>query len=292
MIYGFYNSGTSLMKITKETLIARKKNKTKITMLTGYDFPTARLLDQCGIDVQLIGDSVGTNMLGYSDVSQVTVADMLHHLKAVARGVQKSFILCDMPFGSFETRKLALKNARLFCNNGADGVKIESEKNAMDKIRYVASHGITVCTHIGYTPQTPGLSLSVQGKDVERAKELVALAQESERAGAFMIVLELIPEKLAKLITGIISIPTIGIGAGRYCDGQVQVILDILGLSEKLFRHAKKYTDAAEIYADAVTAYINDVRNGFFPTEKNISSIPDEVLRQISDLFDENRILH
>lgn len=271
------------MKITKEILLARKNSATKITMLTSYDFPTARILDRCGIDVQLIGDSVGTNMLGYPDVSMVTVTDMLHHLKAVARGAQKSFILCDMPFGSFNTREMALENARLFCSEGADGVKIESEKNALDKIEHVVSHGIGVCAHIGYTPQTPGLSASVQGKDVARASELVSLAKECERAGAFMIVLELIPEQLARLITQAVTIPTIGIGAGRYCDGQVQVILDILGLSEKTFRHAKKYLNAADLFTDTISTFINEVHHGYFPTEKNISSIPDTVINQLSE---------
>ncbi len=278
------------MKITKEILLARKRNNIKIAMLTSYDFPTARVLDRSGVDVQLIGDSVGTNILGYPDVSKVTVADMLHHLKAVARGTQESFLLCDMPFGSFETREQALENARLFCTNGADGVKIESEKSALDKIRFVASHDIPVCAHIGYTPQTPGLSVSVQGKNIERAQELVSCARESEDAGAFMIVLELIPERLARFITESLTIPTIGIGAGRYCDGQVQVILDILGLSEKQYRHAKKYADAAEIYADAVTSYIRDVQNGYFPTEKNIADIPDEVMQHISELCTGNGV--
>ncbi len=188
-----------------------------------------------------------------------------------------------MPFGSYESPQQALENARLLCTHGADGVKIESEKNALDKIYYVASHDIPVCAHIGYTPQTPGLAVSVQGKDIERALELVSLAKECEQAGACMIVLELIPERLAKLITRTISIPTIGIGAGRYCDGQVQVILDVLGLSERIFRHAKKYTNAAEMYADAVTAYISDVQNGYFPTEKNISPISDDVINQVAE---------
>ncbi len=272
-----------IMKITKDSLLNRKNSGTKITMLTSYDYPTARLLDHCGVDVQLIGDSVGTNMLGYTDVSMVSVADILHHIKAVARGVKNSFILGDMPFGSCDTQKQALENAHLFCNNGADGVKIESEKSALDKIEHVASNGIAVCAHIGYTPQTPGLSASVQGKDTERAKELVTLAQECERAGAFMIVLELIPEKLARLITHSLTIPTIGIGAGRFCDGQVQVILDILGYSEKTFRHAKKYANGAEMFSDAVSSYISDVQNGYFPTEKNIASIPQNVITTISD---------
>ncbi len=271
------------MKLSKGDLVARKHSNTKIVILTSYDFPTARLLDKCGIDVQLVGDSVGTNILGYTDISQVTVSDMLHHTKAVARGTKTSFVLSDMPFGSFTTREQALENARLICNEGADGVKIESENNSLDKISHVASQGIPVCAHIGYTPQTPGLTASVQGKDIKRATELVTLARECEQAGAFMIVLELIPEKLAQLITRTISIPTIGIGAGRYCDGQVQVVLDLLGLSEKTLRHAKKYTNASELYSDAITSYISDVQNGHFPTEKNISLIPEDVINQVTD---------
>ena len=277
------------MKLTKDDLILRKKTGPKITMLTSYDFPTARLLERCGIDVQLIGDSVGTNMLGYTDVSMVTVADIVHHLKAVSRGAKNSFVLGDMPFGSFKTTRLAVENAQILIEEGADGVKIETEKDSIDKILHVASKGIPVCAHIGYTPQTPGLTASVQGKDIERATELITLAQKSEEAGAFMIVLELIPEKLSKLITETISIPTIGIGAGRYCDGQVQVILDILGVSENIFRHAKKYTDGSQIFSDVITNYISDVQNGYFPTEKNSSTIPEEIIMQVSSKSEKNK---
>ena len=279
------------MKLTKDDLILRKKTGPKITMLTSYDFPTALLLDRCGIDVQLIGDSVGTNMLGYADVSMVTVADIVHHLKAVSRGAKSSFVLGDMPFGSFKTKELAFENAQLFMKEGADGVKIETEKDSIDKILHVASNGIPVCAHIGFTPQTPGLTASVQGKDIERATELLTLAKESEKAGAFMIVLELIPEKLSKLITETISIPTIGIGAGRYCDGQVQVILDILGFSENIFRHAKKYTNASQIFSDVITNYISDVQNGYFPTEKNSSTIPEAIIKQVSTQLEKNKTL-
>jgi 3-methyl-2-oxobutanoate hydroxymethyltransferase len=277
------------MKRTKDDLILRKKTGPKITMLTSYDYPTARLLDRCGIDVQLIGDSVGTNMLGYPDVSMVTVADIVHHLKAVARGAKNSFVLGDMPFGSFKTKELALKNAQIFMDEGADGVKIETEKDSIEKIFSVASTGIPVCAHIGYTPQTPGLTASAQGKDIGRATELLSLAKASEEAGAFMIVFELIPEKLSKLITEAIAIPTIGIGAGRYCDGQVQVILDIFGFSEKIFRHAKKYADASQLFSDVITNYISDVQNGYFPTEKNSSTIPEEIIAQVSSQLDSDR---
>ena len=277
------------MKLTKDDLVLRKKAGPKITMLTSYDYPTALLLDRCGIDVQLIGDSVGTNMLGYTDVSMVTVSDIVHHLKAVARGAKNSFVLGDMPFGSLKTKELALENARTLMDEGADGVKIETEKDSIEKIFRVASTEIPVCAHIGYTPQTPGLAASVQGKDIERATELLTLAKASEEAGAFMIVLELIPEKLSKLITETLSIPTIGIGAGRYCDGQVQVILDIFGFSEKIFRHAKKYTDASQLFSDVITNYISDVQNGYFPTEKNSSTIPEEIIEQVSSQLDNDR---
>lgn len=276
------------MKISRDELVSRKKSGKKISMLTSYDYPTARLLDQCGIDVQLIGDSVGTNVLGYTEVSMVTVNDMLHHLKAVVRGVKKSFILCDMPYCAVKTKEDTVENAKLYIDAGADAVKIESERCAVEKISHVVSKGINVCAHIGYTPQTPGLKASIQGKDIQRATELVTLARQCEEAGAFMIVLELIPERLAKVITQEITIPTIGIGAGRFCDGQVQVILDLLGMSEKVFHHVNTYAKISELYTDAVTSYISDVQSGYFPTEKNISSLPDEVIDHITDWIKNN----
>jgi 3-methyl-2-oxobutanoate hydroxymethyltransferase len=277
------------MKVTLDDLISRKNSDKKISMLTSYDYPTARLLDQCGVDVQLIGDSVGTNVLGYTDVSMVTVPDILHHLKAVVRGAKKSFILCDMPFCAVKTKEDTLENAQRFADAGAEAVKIESERCAIEKISNVVSKGIPVCAHIGYTPQTPGLKASIQGKDIERATELVNLAKQCVEAGAFMIVLELIPERLAKVITREIAIPTIGIGAGRYCDGQVQVILDLLGMSERVFRHVNKYANISELYTDAVSSYINDVQNGYFPTEKNISTLPDDVINHIVNWIKESK---
>lgn len=276
------------MKLTKDEILQRK-NKIKIAMLTSYDYPTACLLDRCSIDIQLVGDSVGTNVLGYPDVSSVTMADMLHHLKAVARGAKHSFILCDMPFESCRTREDALANAHILCHAGADGVKIESEKCAIDKIAYVASAGIAVCAHIGYTPQTPGLSPSIQGKNLPRAIELIQLAWKCQRAGAFMIVLELIPEDLAKLITQSLEIPTIGIGAGRFCDGQVQVILDILGISQMPLRHVKTYSDASRTFSDAVKSYISEVRDTSFPTEKQIVSMPQNIIDQVKEWMLSNK---
>lgn len=272
------------MKLTKELLQSRKHNRQKITMLTCYDFPTAKILDQCSVDVQLIGDSVGTNVLGYTKISDVTMADMLHHLKAVVRGAGDSFILCDMPFGSYDTTNTAIENAKKLIDAGANGVKLESEECAIDKIISITQKGIDVCAHIGYTPQTPGLKPSVQGKDTKRAKELLSLAIKSEKAGAFMIVLELIPEQLSKLITNELSIPTIGIGAGRFCDGQVQVILDIMGLNDIQLRHVKKFSQLSDNYKTAINAYVNDVQNGRFPTKDNISKLPDTVLEEVAKM--------
>jgi 3-methyl-2-oxobutanoate hydroxymethyltransferase len=271
------------MKIDIRDLQSRKKRTDKIVMLTSYDYPSAVMEDELGIDIQLVGDSVGTNMLGYKDVSEVTVTDIAHHVRAVARGAQRSFVLCDMPYKSFETCDSALQNARFFMDNGANGLKIEGEEEAMNQIRHVASHGIPVCAHIGYTPQTDGIKATVQGKDFERARGLISIALSLEKAGASMIVLELIPEGLATVITELLSIPTIGIGAGRFCDGQVQVVNDILGLTPRVFRHAKAYANLRDIFRSAVGAYIEDVKTGGFPTEKNASSLPADVLEQVQE---------
>jgi 3-methyl-2-oxobutanoate hydroxymethyltransferase len=269
------------MKITENELRSRKSGGPKIVMCTCYDFPTACLEDECGVDVQLIGDSVGTNVLGCADVSEVTVADMIHHVKAVGRGARRSFVICDMPFNSFQTPSQALDTARRFIEAGADGIKMEGEEEALEQVRHVASSHIPVCAHIGYTPQTDGIKATVQGKDLARAQELITIARKLEKAGAFMIVLELIPQQLAAAITAGIGIPTIGIGAGKFCDGQVQVIHDIAGMSRRIFRHAKAYADLGQEYERLLKAYIDDVRSGSFPTEKNAAQLPDAILRDI-----------
>ncbi len=278
-------SGEPLMKISIESLIARKKRGPKIVMLTSYDFPTAQIEESCGVDVQLVGDSVGTNILGYPDVSHVTVADMAHHVAAVSRGAGRSFVLCDMPYHSFETPSQALETARRLTEAGADGVKMEGE-NVLDQIGAVANAGIAVCAHIGYTPQTKSRA-AVQGKDFARARELLQKAAAIDSAGASMLVLELIPERLAGEITRLISIPTIGIGAGRLCDGQVQVILDILGMSERTFRHAKAYQALSGQMKQAVSEYAAEVRASQFPGDDHVSRLPDETFQRICGFIDE-----
>jgi 3-methyl-2-oxobutanoate hydroxymethyltransferase len=280
LLLSFHNQGDT-MKLAIKDITEKKRSAQKITMLTSYDFPTARFEEQCGVDILLVGDSVGTNMLGYESVTAVTIADMVHHVKAVAAGAQRSFVLCDMPFRSFDTEESALTNARLFIAAGADGVKMEGETAVLPSIRRVAHAGIPVCGHIGYTPQTSGVRAAVQGKDFNRAIELLTIARQIEEAGASLLVLELIPEELAGFITQEISIPTIGIGAGAQCDGQVQVINDILGLSTRTFRHAKAYDNLAIRYNAAISAYINEVKQSVFPTAKNASSLAEDIRSEI-----------
>lgn len=257
-----------------------KQQGKKIVMLTAYDYPTAVFQDRAGVDIILVGDSVGRNMLGYASELDVTMDDMLHHVRAVARGAKNSHVMADMPYKSFDTPELALENARQFLDAGAHSVKIEGEHGMVDLIGQVVGAGIEVCAHIGYTPQTSGKA-AVQGKDVDRAKELIDAARQLDGAGAGMVVFELIPELLAKEITRLVNMPTIGIGAGRYCDGQVQVYCDILGLPERVFRHAKAYDNLGKRYQEVFAAYVEEVTAGRFPTSENSSAFPEDVAAEI-----------
>lgn len=268
--------------MTARQLGNRKVSHSKIVMLTCYDYPTARRLDTSGVDVLLVGDSVGTNVLGYSTVKEVTMEDMVHHCAAVSRGTQNAFILCDMPFGSFADKNNALENARRLMAAGADGIKIEGEGEVAAIIAHVAAHEIPVCAHIGYTPQKGGPA-RVQGKDLARGKELVDAALAVQEAGAFMLVLELITGQIAREITSLVSIPTIGIGAGADCDGQVQVVLDVLGLSERTFRHARAFADCGTQVCRAAEDYVTQVRQGRFPTSEQVTRMDEELARRITE---------
>jgi 3-methyl-2-oxobutanoate hydroxymethyltransferase len=266
------------MKLTPQDLLGKKRAGEKIVMLTAYDFPTARIEDECGVDVLLVGDSVGTNMLGYQSVREVTMDDMLHHVAAVSRGAGRAMVLGDMPFRSFDSVELALANARRMVAAGASGVKMEGERAVLPQVRAITAAGIPVCGHIGYTPQTKGEKATLQGRDEERACELLQVACEVEGAGASLMVLELVPEELGRLISRRLAIPTIGIGAGRFCDGQVQVVLDTVGFSVKVYRHARAFGTLGEGYRAAVAAYAAEVRAGAFPAEEHARQMPDEVL--------------
>ena len=248
---------------------AKKRAQRKITMLTGYDYPTACMEDQAGIDIILVGDSVGTNVLGYASEREVTMEDMVHHLKAVRRGVVQAHLLVDLPYQSYQTPQQALINATTLLDQGADGVKLEGGIEQVETIRRLTAHGISVCGHIGFTPQTlhqPGRKARVQGRSSSQAIALLESAIAVEQAGAQLLVLELIPEPLGKAITEALRIPTIGIGAGRFCDGQVLIIHDLLGLTPFRLRFVKRYQQYRERTLQAIAAYKHDVEAGDFPS--------------------------
>ncbi len=248
---------------------ARKQAQQKITMLTGYDYPTACIEDQAGIDIILVGDSVGTNVLGYASEREVTMEDMVHHLKAVRRGVVQAYLLADLPYQSYETPPQAVANATTLLNHGADAVKLEGGIEQVETIRRLTAQGITVCGHIGFTPQTlnqPGRKARIQGRSSSQAIALLESAIAVEQAGAQLLVLELIPEPLGKAITDRLRIPTIGIGAGRFCDGQVLIIHDLLGLTPFQLRFVKRYQQYRELTLQAIAQYKHDVEQGVFPS--------------------------
>ncbi len=272
------------MRKTPELIRTKKSTGEKIVMLTCYDALMASIIDGAGIDVLLVGDSVGTNILGYESVRDVTMDHMIHHVGAVARKVTQAMVLADMPFGSCPDPDTAIRHARILMDAGADAVKIEGELESADLIHSVVRSGIPVCGHIGYTPQSIGPKASVQGKDVARATILIESARSLQKAGVFMLVLELMPEELSREVTHLVSVPTIGIGAGRYCDGQVQVITDVLGLSARTYRHSRAYCQARALVENAARAYAEEVRHGRFPGQENTTSVPEHVVREALSL--------
>ena len=216
----------------------KKRSGVPITMLTAYDYPTALAQDAAGLDVILVGDSVGTNVLGYQSEREVTLADIVHHTKAVRRGTRRAYVLSDLPFATYDTPDQALASARELVASGADGVKLEGA--LPDIVAPLVEAGIEVCGHLGLQPQTQ-TEKRVQGRTAEAARRLLAESLTVEQAGATMLVLELVPEEVAAAITRRLAIPTIGIGAGRHVDGQVLVVPDVLGITEREFRHNRRY---------------------------------------------------
>jgi 3-methyl-2-oxobutanoate hydroxymethyltransferase len=257
-------------KVTISDMHGKKEWAQKISVMTAYDFSTAGLVDQAGIDVILVGDSLGMVVLGYDSTVPVTMDEMLHHCKAASRGVKSSFIIADMPFMSYHVSPAqAVENAGRFLKEAAcDCVKIEGGSDMAPTVRAIVRAGIPVCAHIGLTPQTATMlsGFKVQGKDEESAKNLVKSAKDLEDAGAFMIVMECIPDLLAKEITEALKIPTIGIGAGKDCDGQVLVYHDLVGLFEKFTpKFVKQYVNLAPQIKEALVSFKEDVENGTFP---------------------------
>ncbi len=249
--------------------MAQKRAHEPIVMVTCYDFPTAQMEDAAGIDIILVGDSVGTNMLGYAAETEVTMEDMLHHLKAVRRGVQEAYLLVDLPYRSYDTPQLAVENARRLVAHGADGVKLEGGVEQVEVVRALVAEDIGVCGHIGFTPQTLGTKGRVQGRSLEQGKALLRSARALEQAGVSLLVLELVSEPVSELITQQLQIPTIGIGSGRFCDGQVLVILDLLGISTVERKLVKRYEHLRERCMQALMQYKQEVQQRLFPTEAN-----------------------
>ena len=274
------------MKNTVSIFKAAKEKGEKLTMLTAYDYTTAKLVDKAGIDTILVGDSLGMVMLGYEDTISVTMEDMISHTAAVARGAKRAFIVADMPFMSYQTSVYdAVYNAgRLMKEGRADAVKLEGGAKFSEHVRAITDASIPVIGHIGLTPQSVNAfgGFKVQGKSLDAARALIRDAQALEEAGAVAVVLECIPSKLAELVTASINIPTIGIGAGAGCDGQVLVYQDMLGMYEGLApKFAKRFEEVGALMVKAFKEYNEEVKSGAFPSEEHGYKIDEGIIEQL-----------
>ena len=274
------------MKNTVLTFQQAKENGEKLTMLTAYDYSTAKLIDEAGVNSILVGDSLGNVILGYEDTISVTMEDMIHHSAAVARGAKNALVVIDMPFMSYQTSVYdALVNAgRLMKEGRGDAVKLEGGVEVCPQIKAIVDAGIPVCAHIGLTPQSINAfgGFKVQGKSEAAAKKLLEDAKAVEEAGAFAVVIEGVPAKIAALITEQLHIPTIGIGAGKDCDGQVLVYQDMLGMfSDFTPKFVKRYANIGEVMKEAFQNYIKEVQDGVFPAEENTYKVDDSVIEKL-----------
>ena len=273
-------------KITIAGLQQKKKTGQKITMMTAYDYPTACLVDQAGIDTILVGDSLGMVVLGHKSTVPVSMDEMIHHCKAVSRGTTCAFIIGDMPFMSYQVSiEKAVENAgRLIKEAGCECVKLEGGSEMAKVVEAIVNAGIPVCAHIGLTPQTATKlsGFKVQGKDAEGARKLIKSAIDLESAGAFMIVMECIPDLLASKITKELTIPTIGIGAGKECDGQVLVYHDLVGLFERFTpKFVKRYINLSPKIKEALIQFKEEVETGTFPGPEHSFAMEEEEARKI-----------
>jgi len=274
------------MRVSITQIREMKQKGERIAMLTAYDYATAKLIDGAGIPLILVGDSLGMVVLGYESTIPVTMDEMIHHTKAVVRGTTRALIVGDMPFMTYQVSvDDALRNAARFIQEGgAQAVKLEGGESMAETVKRIVSSGIPVMGHIGLTPQSIHQlgGFKVMGKTLEAAIRLMNDAKALDEAGVFAIVLECVPEPLSKLITEKASVPTIGIGAGKYCDGQVQVISDLLGLyTDFVPKHAKQYARLFEIIESATADYISEVQTGAFPTEKQSYAMDKSVLAEL-----------
>ena len=274
------------MKNTVNTLLQQKKKKKKITMLTCYDYSTAKLMEEAGVNTILVGDSLGNTILGYEDTIQVTMEDMIHHCAAVSRGIKNILLVCDMPFMSYQTSVYdAVVNAgRLMKEGHANMVKLEGGVEVAPQIEAIVKASIPVCAHIGLTPQSINAfgGFKIQGKTETAARKLIEDAKAVQKAGATMVVLEGVPAKLATKITEMLDIPTIGIGAGAGCDGQVLVYQDMLGMfSDYVPKFVRQFANVGEVMKNAFKEYIEEVQNGNFPAEEHTYKIDDDIIEKL-----------
>ena len=274
------------MKNTVTTFQQMKEKGEKISMLTAYDYSTAKLVDEAGVNSILVGDSLGNVMLGYEDTIAVTVEDMIHHGRAVAKGAKNALVVVDMPFMSYQTSVYdAVVNAgRIMKETHCGAVKLEGGAVVCPQIKAIVDASIPVCAHLGLTPQSINAfgGFKVQGKTVEAAQKLIGDAKAVEAAGAFAVVLECVPAKLAKLVSEAVSIPTIGIGAGNGCDGQVLVYADMLAMfSDFCPKFVRKFANVGEIMSQAFKDYDAAVKDGSFPAEEHTYKIDDEVIEKL-----------
>ena len=273
-------------KVSAPSLRASKQRGERLVCLTAYDYPTARIVDEAGIDIILVGDSLGNVVLGYGNTVPVTLDEILIHLKAVRRAVQRALLVADMPYGTFHTGDDdAVRNAlRLVKEGGAEAIKLEGGHKRVPLVKRLVDEEISVMGHIGLTPQSINQlgAYRVQGKTPKAAQQLIDDAKAMEDAGAFAVVLEVVPREIAQMITESISIPTIGIGAGVHCDIQVLVLHDMLGLGfGKQARFVRPYANLREVMTDAVTRYADDVRNGTYPSEAESYALPAETAAEM-----------
>lgn len=278
--------GITMQKITTAVLREMKDRKEKIAMLTAYDYPTARMVDEAGIDAILVGDSLGNVILGYRDTLAVTMDEIVHHTKAVARGTKHALVIGDMPFLSYQaSTEDAIRNAgRLIKEGRAEAVKVEGGRSVMDKVEAIVGAGIPVMGHIGLTPQWIHQfgGFKVRGKTEAAARSIMEDAKMLEKAGVFSVVLECMPWQLAKMITERVEVPTIGIGAGSYCDGQVLVIHDLLGLSGEFApKFVKKYAQLESVVMKALADFKGEVKSGKFPSLEHSYEMKEEEFKKL-----------
>lgn len=275
-----------MKKVTTRTLAKMKQEQTPITMMTAYDYPGAKIVEQAGVDMILVGDSLGMVVLGYESTIPVTMDDMVHHTKAVARGAKRAMVITDLPFltAHLSIPEVLKAAGRLMQESGAYGVKLEGGSEILDRIQSLTKAGIPVVGHLGLTPQSVNQlgGYLVQGKDLSSALHLIEEAKRVQEAGAFALVLECVPEELAQKISQALTIPVIGIGAGRYCDGQVLVFHDVLEIGGEWHpSFVKTYAQVGKLMEQGIRAYVEEVKGRLFPTEHHVSHLSPETEQRL-----------